>query len=108
MTGGTEDRPRWWAESAAIKADLGLPPYEPPRFEDGVYTHEVIDPLEREHDCTIRFAVVNPRYPDDWMVWIDGDPAFSVGRHRDVDGNTVYEMSATAFRERVLERFAPE
>lgn len=34
-------------------------------------------------------------------VRIDGAPAFSVGRHRDDQGDTVYEMSANEFRKAV-------
>jgi hypothetical protein len=101
-----DDRPQWWAESAAIKADLGLPAYDPPRFRDDTYVHEIVDPLEAEHDCAIRFGAINPQYPDDWMVWIDGEAAFTIGRHRNADGNTIYEMTADEFRGAVRDALA--
>lgn len=98
-----DDRPEWWVESAAIKADLGLPAYDPPRFADGTYVHEVVEPLEREFDCDILLGAKNPQYPDDWTVRLDGDPAFAIGRRRDADGNTVYEMDPDRFRSAVRE-----
>jgi len=100
------DRPDWWRENERLREDLDLPAYEPPRFADGTHTHEVTDRLERAAGCRIRFVGYNARYPDDWEVRIDGDPAFAVGRHRDDRGNTVYELSAAAFRAAVREHLA--
>lgn len=80
---------------------MDLPEYEPPRFRDGTYTHEVVEPLEAANDCRIQFIGVNTHYPDDWEVRVDGEPVFGIGRHRDEHGNTVYEMSAGAFKERL-------
>jgi len=85
---------------------MGLAEYRPPRFADGVYTHEVVDTLEEAHECRIQFIGVDPRYPDDWEVRINGNSAFGIGRHRDENGNTVYEMTAEAFREAVDERLS--
>ena len=98
---GSEDRPDWWAENARRREEMDLPPYRPPRFEDGTYTHEIVPKLEDEHDCSIRFASVNPSYPEDWSVEVDGRPVVSIGRHRDEAGNTVYELSAAEFEERI-------
>lgn len=97
------NRPQWWAESAAVKNSLDLPAYDPPRFRDGVYIHEVVNPLEEAHDCDILVGALNPHYPDDWQVWIDREPAFTIGRHRDANGNTVYEMTADQFRDAVID-----
>jgi len=97
----SEDRPDWWERNRRQKAEMDLPPYEPPRFADGTYTHEVVEPLESAYDCSIWFVGVDPSYPDEWEVRVDGDPVFTVGRHRDGDGNTVYEMPAREFRERL-------
>lgn len=99
MTGA--DKPRWWRDNEALRAEMGLSEYRPPRFADGVYTYEVVDPLEEAHDCRIQFIGVDTRYPDDWEVRIDGTPAFEIGRHRDESGNTVYEMTAEAFLEAI-------
>lgn len=97
--------PDWWARNQRLREDRGLPPYRPPRFENGIYTHEVVHKLEEEFACSILFAGTNTNYPDDWVVEMNGCPLFKVGRHRDDSGNTVYELSAeefeTAFRSAV-------
>lgn len=95
------ERPGWWEDNESIRSALGLPEYEPPRFEDGTYTHEVVPELEERFGVEIRFVGVNTDYGDDWAVRIDGEPAMSVGRHRDENGNTVFEITAGAFRERL-------
>ncbi|MEF8790710.1 MAG: hypothetical protein V5A61_11355 [Haloarculaceae archaeon] len=97
------EKPRWWSANEAVKASFDLPPYEPPRFADGTYTHDVVPDIEREFDCTIRFVGVDPRYPDDWEVRVDGEPLLEVGRRRDEHGNTVYGLTAEAFEARVRE-----
>lgn len=94
-----DDKPKWWTQSANLKAELNLPEYEPPRFSDSTYVHEVVEPLEAKHECTIEFGAVNPHYPDDWYVWIDSEKAFSIGRSRTIEANTRYEMTAAEFRE---------
>lgn len=103
MTG--DDKPKWWRDNERLRTEMGLAEYRPPRFADGVYTHEVINPLEEVYDCRIQFIGVDTRYRDDWEVRIDGTPAFEIGRRRDENGNTVYEMTAGAVREAVDEHF---
>jgi hypothetical protein len=94
------DRPDWWRENDRLRAALDLPAYEPPRFADGSYVHETVAALEREgHE--IRLLAVEPRYPDDWEIRVDGRRAGTVGRRRDGRANTVYETTAPAFRELV-------
>ena len=97
---GNGDKPDWWRRNETLREEMDLPPYEPSRFRDGVYTHEVIAPLEAEHDVTIRFVGFGAS-SGDWEVRFDGETLFAIGRHRDEDGNTVYELSATAFEHRV-------
>lgn len=94
-------KPDWWRENDRIRDALDLPAYEPPRFEDGTYTHEVVEPLEADLGVEIRFVARNPRHGDDWGVRIDGDPALTVGRRRDDGGNTVYETDPETFERRV-------
>lgn len=96
-----EGKPAWWRANERLREEMALPPYRPSRFADDTYTHAVVAPLEAEHGCTIRFVGYRTEYPEDWAVWIDGDPAFPVGRHRDENGNTVYELSAEEFERRV-------
>lgn len=100
---GDEGRPAWWERNAAYKRQLDIPAYEPPRFADGAYTHEVVGELEDAHACIIRFVGRDSRYPEDWQVHVDGTPAFDVGRHRDENGNTVYEMDAAEFAEAIAD-----
>lgn len=97
MTG----KPDWWRENERIRASLSLPAYEPPRFADGTYTHEVVEPLEAELGVVIRFVALDPRHGDDWAVRADGDPVMTVGRRRDDAGNTVYEVDPDAVERRV-------
>lgn len=92
-----ERLPEWWEQNEALRDEMDLPPYRPPRFSDGVYTHEVIPELEDDYDCVILFAGFNTQYPDDWRVEVDGTPLMEIGRHRDENGNTVYEMTSTQF-----------
>lgn len=96
----SDDRPEWWAENERIREEMGLPPYRPPRFEDGTYTHEVVPRLKDAHECSIRFASVNARYPEDWSVEVAGRPLMRIGRHRDENGNTVYELTASEFEDK--------
>ncbi|MHB9287914.1 hypothetical protein ACKVMT_12845 [Halobacteriales archaeon Cl-PHB] len=88
----------WRRENEQLRESMGLPRYVPPRFAEGTPTHEVVPGLEDRLACSIRFCALNPTYPDDWEVRIDGETAFRVGRHRDGDGNTVYETTAAEFR----------
>ena len=106
MPDAADDRPDWWRENERLRAEMDLPEYRPPRFADGVYTHQVTEPLANEHGCRIQFVGMNTRYPEVWAVRIDGEPAFGIGRHRDEKGNTVYELSAEEFREAVGEAIA--
>jgi hypothetical protein len=99
-------KPEWWRKNERLREQMNLPPYEPPRFEDGTPTFRVTDELEAEYDCTIRFMGKNTSYPDSFLVTVDGTPVMRVGRHRDDNANTVYEMSAAAFREQLEAKLA--
>ena len=101
--GPPDERPSWWVENERLREEMSLPPYEPSRFEDDTYTYRVVERLEAEHDCTLRFVALNPHYPDDWEVRADGERLFGIGRRRDEHGNTVYEMPSTEFERSVEE-----
>lgn len=101
-----DEKPTWWKKNEQYKQRLGIPEYRPPRFEDSVYTHTVVAELEEKYDCTIRFVGIDSNYPDDWQVRIDGEPTIEIGRHRDPNGNTVYELESEQFEaavEKLLE-----
>lgn len=89
----------WIARNAALRREMDLPPYEPPRFSDGQYVHTIVRPLEAAFECRISFTGVNTTYPDAWEIRVDGTPVCSIDRRRDSNGNTVFEMEATQFRE---------
>lgn len=97
----TDAKPDWWLENERDRESMDLPAYEPPRFSDGTFVHEVVPALEAAHGCEIRFLGVNVSYPDDWEVRIDGERAFAVGRVRTEGGNTVYQLDADEFESRV-------
>jgi len=95
--------PGWWRRAIEEFEAHDLRPYRPPRFADGRLTHEVIDGLEADLDVDIGFGSVDSAYRERWEVWIDGDPVAEVGRHRDPDGYTVYEIEGEAFATLVRE-----
>ena len=92
-----KERPDWWQENKELRQAMGLPTYEPPRFINGVYTHNVVGNLEEQYNCTIQFIGVNVRHEDNWEIWVNGEPVIEIGRHRDQDGNTIYEMTSDKF-----------
>ncbi|MDG5776772.1 hypothetical protein VB773_18680 [Haloarculaceae archaeon H-GB2-1] len=95
------DKPDWWVENEQIRESMGLPEYDPARFEDDVYVHEVIDDLEGEYDCSIQIIGLDTDYLDDREVRVDGETAFTIGRRRTDHGNTVYQIPSEQFASRV-------
>jgi hypothetical protein len=101
------EKPPWWRRNEALREEMDLPAYEPSRFRDGVYTHEIVPKLEADHDATIRFVGFGDR-SGDWEVRADGEALFSVGRRRDENANTVYEIDAGTFERRVEAGLDPD
>lgn len=97
-----EDRPEWWKENERVKRGMRIPTYEPPRFVDGTYTHEVVDPLEERFDTSIRFVGFNTTYPDDWVVQAGGRGLIEIERRRDENGNTVYQLTSSEFERQIV------
>lgn len=98
-----DDKPEWWKSNEELREYYELPPYTPPRFSDGEYTHNVVPELESRFECTIQFVGKNTSYPDKWDVLIDGEHRFSIPHRRDKNGNTVYDIPAPSFVERFEE-----
>jgi hypothetical protein len=96
-----EDYPAWWRETIDLFREYELRPYRPPRFEDGELTPDVIASLEAELGVEIRLRARNPEVDDDWGVWVAGEHVADIGRRRDGDGYTVYELPADRFAELV-------
>ncbi|MFC6723565.1 hypothetical protein ACFQE1_04000 [Halobium palmae] len=96
-----DGRPEWWTNNQRTRERMGLPEYEPPRFEDGAYKHEVIDTLETRYDCTIRFRSKNPRHPCEWVITVDGTEVGSTARRRTDRGNTVFRITSDELVDRV-------
>lgn len=96
-----EEFPSWWREGIELFREHELRPYRPPQFSDGVLTPEIISELEAEFDISIRFKAVNPRFGDDWGIWINGEKIAEVARTRTEEGRTVYEISSDLFREEI-------
>ena len=94
-------KPGWWVANERDRASMDLPAYEPSRFSDDVYVHEVVSTLEAEYDCEIRLIGVNVDWGDAWEVRVDGERAFPVERERDESGNTRYRIESSAFERRV-------
>lgn len=99
--------PDWWRRAIEEFEAHGLRPYRPPRFDDGRLKHEVVADLEASLDVTIAVRGVDVRHGGDWTVWVDGEPAGTVGHHRDPAGYSVFETDAQAF-ERLVRAAAAE
>lgn len=93
--------PGWWQKAIEEFEEHGLRPYRPPRFEDGVLKHEVIEDLEARHDVDITFIGFDSRFGDNWEIQIDETSIGEIGRHRSPDGYTVYETDSDEFVEQV-------
>lgn len=98
---GAADRPVWWRRNERLRETMGLPEYEPPKFKDGVYTHEITDDLKERYGCTIQFRGKNVRHTDDWTVLVNRKPLMSIGRRRNDSGNTIYQINSEEFRRKV-------
>lgn len=91
------ERPEWWKKNERLREEMGLPGYEPPTFSDGVFTHTIVPQLEEKHGCSITFRSKQARYPSRWEIRVDGKCVASTARRRTDAGNTIYQLSSTAF-----------
>lgn len=102
ILGDPESVPPGWVEQARFRDRYDLPPFRPPRFEDGTRVRPVVEALETRFDACIEFVERNST----WVVELDGDRAFPVERWRDGATNVVIDMSAPEFRSAVEQAFS--
>ncbi len=93
--------PSGWVEQVRFRDRYELPPFRPPRFSDGTRVRETIESLEDELAIEIGFTATDVE--EGWWVEIDRTPAFRIDRYRDDAANTVIEMTADAFVDRIRE-----
>ena len=89
--------PEWWQEAIEEFEEYGLRPYRPPRFEDGVLKHEVVEELEARHGIDITFIAYDSRFGDDWEVHVGEESIGDIGRRRSPEGYTVFEADSEEF-----------
>lgn len=97
------DLPEWWQTAIAEFEEHNLRAYRPPQFADGALKFEVVRRLERQLDVCIDFVRLDLS-SDDWTVRIDNTPVGTIGRHRDANGRSVFEMESDDFSEWIRER----
>jgi len=93
----SENLPDWWIENQSIKLGMNLSAYDPPRFEDGTYTHTIVPVLEEELECEILFIGIDVKYLDDWEIRIDDIPVCEIKKYRTQEGNTIYGIGSEKF-----------
>jgi hypothetical protein len=96
-----DEFPNGWVEQARFREEHDLPPFQPPRLTDGTRVRSIVRDLEDAHGVTLSFASYD--VSEGWMVEIDGEPAFPIDRYRDDAANTIVDVGADRFRERVSE-----
>lgn len=89
--------PQWWQEAIRLHREFDLRPYKPPRFSDGQLKYDIVSRLEDDLDVTVEILGINVSYGDDWVVRVDGEPVCEIGRRRDPNGYTVFEMESDQF-----------
>lgn len=89
--------PEWWRRSIREFESHGLRPYRPPRLADGTLKHEVVSALEADLGVDVGLRGVDVTHGEDWTVFVDGDRAGTVGRHRAAGGFSVFETTSEAF-----------
>lgn len=100
--------PEWWQRAIREFEAHGLRPYRPPRFEDGTPKHEVVAGLETDLGVEVAVRGVDATHGDDWTVFVDGEPAGTVGRHRSPEGYSVFETTSDAFERLVRSAVEPD
>lgn len=89
--------PEWWRRNIEEFRAHGMRPYRPPRFTDGAYTPPTIQALEDDLGIAVQLRGVNPQEGNAWEIRVDGETVATVGRRREGEGYTLYEMASGEF-----------
>jgi len=95
--------PDWWRAAVERFREHGMRPYRPPRFEDGELVPPTVADLESELGVRVELRSTDPGPDPEWGLWVDGERVGTVGRRREADGHTVYELDGEAFEATVRE-----
>jgi len=89
--------PAWWRENIEEFRRYEMRPYRPPRFRDGELVPPAITDLQEELDVEIRLRATNPAVGENWELHVDGDRVTEVGRSREGEGFTEYDIDSETF-----------
>lgn len=89
--------PEWWQEAIEEFRDHEMRPYRPPRFADGELVPPLLMDLEAELGVELRLRAVDPEVGKNWQVLVDGVQVAEVGRTREGEGFTEYDVDAATF-----------
>lgn len=93
--------PEWWRENIEEFRRHEMRPYRPPRFADGDLVPPLLMELEAELGVELRLRAVDPEVGKNWVVTVDGEQVAEVGRTREGEGFTEYDIDAATFESRV-------
>lgn len=89
--------PDWWRENIEEFRNYQMRPYRPPRFADGELVPPILSRLQDELGVEIRLRAINPEVGNNWELYVDGTHVADVGRTREGEGFTEYDIDAEAF-----------
>ena len=95
--------PDWWREAVERFREHGMRPYRPPRFADDELVPPTVAELESELGVSVDLRSTDPGPHPEWALWVDGERVETVGRRREADGHTVYELTREEFEPAVHE-----
>lgn len=92
-----ENLPSWWTEVNEEFIEHYDRPFQPPRFSDGPYLHQIIAEIEEKYNIEISFITYDPEPNDDWEVIVNGSRIGKVPRHRERTGYSTIEITSKEF-----------
>lgn len=89
--------PEWWRENVEEFRRHEMRPYRPPRFADGELVPSALMRLEDELGVELRLRTVDPEVGESWALTVDGEQVAEVGRTREGEGFTEYDIDSADF-----------